>query len=346
MPFAFLRTCLTPARLGAAILLLVALPCLLALPWAGQPRVYNDQQLEVRQPPGWVAKAGGDSASAADSPGKTAAPASVVKKLEPFGSDNLGRSLLARCLLGGVISLGLGLAASAVAVAIGVSWGALAGYAGGRVDAFMMRVVDVLYGLPYILIVVMISVAVMGYKDRAEALVAKAKAAGTLSFDLKVLDYIGQHPLALNLATLVVAIGCVSWLTMARVIRGQVLSLRAQPFIESARAVGCGPARIFCRHLLPNCLGPIIVYATLAVPTAILEEAFLSFLGIGVQAPLPSWGGLAADGVGELAALREPGMQVGWWLLLFPCLLLGLTLLALNFLGDALREKWDPRRVS
>lgn len=338
MSFAFLRSCLTPARLGAAILLVVALPCFLSLPWTAQKRTYDGQRLVegvTRQPPGWV-KAEAPAASPELAPGK-------AESLEPFGTDDMGRSLLARCLLGGAISLGLGLCAAAVAVAIGVSWGALAGYAGGRTDAFLMRVVDVLYGLPYILIVVMVSVAVLGFKDKYEAVVAKAKEAGDLSLGLRIVDAIQRYPLAINLATLVVAIGAVSWLTMARVIRGQVLSLRSQPFIESARAVGCGPARIFFRHLLPNCLGPIIVYATLAVPGAILEESFLSFLGIGVQDPVPSWGGLARDGVAQLAVLREPGMHVRWWQLLFPCLLLGLTLLALNFLGDALREKLDPR---
>ncbi|MEO1237390.1 MAG: ABC transporter permease, partial [Planctomycetota bacterium] len=140
------------------------------------------------------------------------------------------------------------------------------------------------------------------------------------------------------------AIGGVSWLTMSRVVRGQVLSLRGQPFIEATRAVGMGPARVLSRHLLPNLIGVVVVYATLAVPLAILQESFLSFLGIGVRLPLPSWGNLASEGVRELPALTSPETPMHWWLLVFPCLLLGLTLMALNFLGDALRDRFDPKR--
>lgn len=309
----------TPARLGMVLFLAVALPCFLALPWAARPEVYNS------------------------APGPQAGPGLVAGSFHLFGTDAVGRSLLARCLLGGVISLTLGFAAATVAVSIGVVWGALAGYLGGRVDAILMRVVDVLYGLPTLLIVVMVAVGLMGFKDRFEAGVAAGKAAGDLSLGLRLVDAMNRYPLAVNLVALILAIGCVSWLTMARVIRGQVLSLKAQPFIESARAVGCSPVRIFFRHLLPNCAGPVIVYATLAVPSEILAESFLSFLGIGVQAPLPSWGSLAADGVRELAALGQPGLKVHWWLLVFPCGLLGVTLLALNFLGDAVRERFDPR---
>ncbi len=132
---------------------------------------------------------------------------------------------------------------------------------------------------------------------------------------------------------------------MARVVRGQVLSLRAQPFIEAARACGLSPVRIFLVHVLPNLIGPIVVYTTLTIPSAILQESFLSFLGIGVQAPLPSWGNLAADGLGELHALGQPHVSIRWWLIVWPCVLLGLTLMALNFLGDALRARLDPRRI-
>jgi len=143
----------------------------------------------------------------------------------------------------------------------------------------------------------------------------------------------------ISIITLLIAIGSVSWLTMARVIRGQVLSLKSQPFIESARAIGVPLSRLFLRHLLPNLTGPIVVYATLTVPTAILSESFLSFLGIGVREPLPSWGNLAADGLSELNLVR-----VRWWLLLWPCLFIATTLLALNVLGEALRDALDPRR--
>ena len=145
---------------------------------------------------------------------------------------------------------------------------------------------------------------------------------------------------AFDLTVLLVAIGGVSWLTMARVVRGQVLSLKNQPFVEAARAMGVPVSGIFLRHLLPNLVGPIIVYATLTVPQAVLQESFLSFLGIGVRAPMPSWGNLAAEGLGELNPIKSH-----WWVLLFPCLMLGATLLALNFVGEGLREGMDPKRA-
>lgn len=144
----------------------------------------------------------------------------------------------------------------------------------------------------------------------------------------------------LDILTLLFAIGGVSWLTMARVVRGQVLSLKTLPFVEAARALGASRTRIFVRHLLPNLMGPIVVYATLTVPQAILQESFLSFLGIGVKPPLPSWGNLAAEGLSELNPV-----QSNWWLLLFPCLLLSATLLSLNFVGEGLREALDPKRA-
>ncbi|MCC6681427.1 MAG: ABC transporter permease, partial [Phycisphaeraceae bacterium] len=201
-----------------------------------------------------------------------------------------------------------------------------------RVDAVMMRIVDVLYGLPYILLVVLVKIALQPGVE------------GVLGGGAY-----GDSPWAsgvANLVSLLVAIGGVSWLTMARVIRGQVLSLRQQPFVEAARAIGTPAHGIIVRHLLPNLVGPIVVYATLTVPQAILQESFLSFLGIGVQAPLPSWGNLAATGLGELHLLAAGIRDSAWWLLFFPCLLLGLTLLALNLLGDALRNRLDPRSAS
>lgn len=233
-----------------------------------------------------------------------------------WGYDNLGRSVLFRCLLGLVVSLAIGLGAALMSVTIGVLWGAIAAMAGGRVDAVMMRIVDVLFGLPYILMVILLKIALEG------------PLLGLLA---------GRTQLA-NLVLLAVAIGAVSWLTMARVIRGQVLSLREQPFIEAARAIGAGRLRILFHHLLPNLVGPIAVYATLVVPQAILQESFLSFLGIGVQQPVPSLGRLAADGV------QAVNTFVGyWWLITFPCLLLVTTLLALNFIGDGLRDAFDPK---
>ena len=226
-----------------------------------------------------------------------------------FGTDVQGRSLLGRCLLGGTISLSVGAAAAAISVVLGVTVGLVAGYRGGWTDALLMRLVDILYGLPYILIVILFQVAF-------------------------------QSSRAGSVVVLFVAIGLVSWLTMARVVRGQVLSLRAQPFIEACRASGLTEWRIFTRHLLPNLVGPVLVYATLTVPQAILQESFLSFLGIGIQKPLPSWGSLARDGL--LPALNP--IEHRWWLLLFPCLLLATTLLSLNFLGDGLRDVFDPKR--
>ncbi|MEM6552280.1 MAG: ABC transporter permease [Planctomycetota bacterium] len=293
--------------IGLGLLLAIGLPCFLLLPWSAQEAFYNNQRLEPAfqlQGPSWS---------------------------EPFGTDALGRSLLWRCLLGGAISLGIGLAAAGVAVVIGVLWGALSGYAGGRTDAVMMRAVDVLYGLPYILLVVLIGVALQPTLEQWLAALLPAGAAGTAT-------------LLANLLTLFVAISAVSWLTMSRVVRGQVLSLRNQPFVESARAIGAGPGRVLRVHLLPNLVGVIVVYMTLTVPLAILQESFLSFLGIGVQPPLPSWGNLASEGVKELPAMAVPSLPMRWWLLVMPCVLLGLTLLAMNFLGDALRRHYDPRK--
>lgn len=337
---ALIRRWSSPGWLGATLLALVLVPVVVMLPVSVQKRHYNNIRLQEgvpRQPPGWVTVP-------APAEAKAGAPAAPTRVLEPMGTDKQGRSLLHRCLLGGAISLAVGLAAAAVAVAIGVTYGALAGYLGGRADMLMMRLVDILYGLPYLLIMVMIKVAVDGLTDRMGAVVANA--GDDPGPWIRLCAFVQDHPLPVNLATLVLAIGCVSWLTMARVIRGQVLSLRSQPFIEAARAVGAGPGRIFFRHLLPNCTGPIIVYATLAVPAAILEESFLSFLGLGVQDPLPSWGALAADGVGQLVAIGQPDLSACWWLPLFPCALLGLTLLALHFIGDGLRERFDPRSAA
>jgi ABC-type dipeptide/oligopeptide/nickel transport system permease subunit len=238
-----------------------------------------------------------------------------------LGTDRLGRDLFTRLLTGGGISLAIGLAAAAISVIIGTLYGTIAATRGGRTDAVMMRIVDVLYGLPYVLLVVLLAVAMDGFlQNRADSIDP-----GTRQ--------------VINVLTLIVAIGGVSWLTMARVIRGQVLSLKEQPFMEACRAIGVPPVRQFTRHLLPNLMGPIVVYATLTVPQAILQESFLSFLGIGVQAPLPSWGNLAAEGLSELNPVRAR-----WWLLLWPCLLLAVTLLSLNFVGEGLRSALDPRR--
>ena len=226
--------------------------------------------------------------------------ASPPSRAHWLGTDEAGRDVYTRILYGGRISLMVGFAATAVSVLIGVFYGAFAGFAGGRTDAFMMRVVDVLYTLPFTVCVIILMV------------------------------FFGQ-----NIVLLFVAIGAVEWLTMARIVRGQVLSLKHREFVEAARALGVGRGRILVRHLIPNALGPIIVYTTLTIPQVILLEAFVSFLGLGVQAPMPSWGTLIGDG----ARLMEESP----WLLVFPSLALSLTLFSLNSLGDGLRDALDPR---
>jgi oligopeptide transport system permease protein len=280
-----------------------------------------------------------------------------------LGTDKLGRDLLIRLLAGGGVSIGIGLSAAAISVLLGTLYGAIAGYIGGRADAIMMRIVDVLYGLPYILLVVLLAVAgdaLLGnyisreparraYVTQAmRALEREPAAAIPAARERLEAEARDRYPprevsdatrTIYEVGVLLVAIGGVSWLTMSRVIRGQVLSLRSQPFMEAARAIGTPVPVQFLRHLLPNLLGPIIVYATLTVPQAILQESFLSFLGIGVRPPLPSWGNLASDGLVELNPVR-----IRWWLIVCPCLLLAVTLLSLNFVGEGLREALDPRR--
>jgi len=307
------------------VLAFVLLACVATLPWSmgsvksGETRLarYEASTLSLNLlPPAWQSLS---DAEAARIESARAAGQYVPGRL--LGTDRLGRDVFARLLAGGSVSLLVGLSAAAIAVLVGTLYGSVAGATGGRIDAMLMRFVDILFGLPSILLVVLLAVAVDGVIERRGA------------------DLSATARQAINIATLLVAIGGVSWLTMARVIRGQVLSLRAKPFMEACRAIGVGAPRQFTAHLLPNLVGPIAVYAALAVPAAILSESFLSFLGIGVREPLPSWGNMAADGLGELNTVDSR-----WWLLVAPCLSIALTLVSLNFLGDELRERFDPMR--
>ncbi len=312
-------------RIGFTVLACILLGCVATLPWSAGSVVtgatalprFEASNLSLNLlPPAWSTL---NTADAARIEIARSADQYIPSRL--LGTDRLGRDVFARLLVGGSISLLVGLSAAGISVLVGTVYGSIAGASGGRVDAVLMRIVDILFGLPSILLVVLLAVAIDGVLESR----------GT---DLSL----GMRQ-SINIATLLIAIGGMSWLTMARVIRGQVMSLRAKPFMESCRAIGVSPLRQFRAHLLPNLIGPIAVYAALAVPAAILSESFLSFLGIGVREPLPSWGNLAADGLGELNTVDSR-----WWLLAAPCLAIALTLVSLNFLGDELRERFDPMR--
>ncbi|RJS92869.1 ABC transporter permease subunit [Salinisphaera sp. Q1T1-3] len=217
-----------------------------------------------------------------------------------FGTDQVGRDLFVRTMTGGRISLMVGIVTTFVSLIIGVTYGALAGYLGGRTDSIMMRAVDILYSLPFMFFVILLVV------------------------------FFGR-----NLFLLFAAIGAVSWLDMARIVRGQTLTIKSQPYIEAARMAGSGTAKIIARHIVPNLLGIVVVYVTLTIPQVILFESFLSYLGLGVQPPATSWGALINDGTSE--------MSVAPWLLIIPSIFLAVTLFCFNFIGDGLRDALDPK---
>jgi len=289
------------ALAAGATLLALLLACLL-VPWLGPWRYDQTDLLLGPTPPSWS---------------------------HPMGTDYFGRDLMVRICVGGRVSFAVGVVATAVSLLIGVGWGGLAGYLGGRVDAVMMRLVDLLYTFPFLVLIILLTVLLAG---RDGALYA-AYLAAVGAFGADASD--PAHFSSFQIAFVVAALGAVSWLTMARIVRGQVLALRRRPFVLAARAIGVGHLGIIVRHLVPNAFGPVLAYAALTVPQVMLVEAFLSFLGLGIQEPLASWGLLVAAGAET--------MDLCPWLLGFPALMLTLTLLCLNALGDALRDALDPR---
>lgn len=233
-----------------------------------------------------------------------------------LGRDEVGRDVIARLIWGARVSLGVGLLATLVALAIGVPFGAIAGYAGGLVDDLMMRFVDILYSIPFVFIIIFLL---------------------TMLSEPKTKEYLRTNGID-QLTIVFIVVGAMSWLTMARVVRGQVISLKHEQFVEAAHVSGASQLRIVARHLIPNVVGVVIVYVSLTVPSVILTESFLSFVGVGVEAPDVSWGLMASDGLKVITPIRS-----AWWLIVAPGGALAVTLFALNFLGDGLRDAFDPR---
>jgi oligopeptide transport system permease protein len=271
---AWLRLLRNRAAVGAASILGFLVLLVIVGPWLS-PHGFETTDWNIYLPPQW-------------------------QSLHLFGTDAIGRDLLVRTLEGGRVSLLVGLVATLVSLVIGVTWGAVAGYFGGRIDGAMMRIVDILYAMPFMFFVILLMVV------------------------------FGR-----NLLLIFVAIGAVNWLDMARIVRGQTLSLKRKEFIEAAHAAGVGPLTIIRRHIVPNLLGVVIVYVTLTIPQAILIESFLSFLGLGVQEPMTSWGALVNEGARE--------MENAPWMLVFPALFLAVTLFCFNYIGDGLRDALDPK---
>ncbi len=239
----------------------------------------------------------------------------------PFGTDLHGQDLLYRVLSGARVSLIVGLAGACVSFLVGTTYGLISGYAGGRIDALMMRVVDILYAIPRLIILL---IAINAFDARTKDWLAAIDADGLIAYS--------------RIIILILSLGLIEWLTMARIVRGQVLALKAQTFVTAARSLGQSHWKILTRHLLPNLVGVVVIYLTLTIPAVILDESFLSFLGLGIEAPQASWGSLLADGAQAINPVRSY-----WWLLVFPAVTMSITLFALNFLGDALRDVLDPR---
>ena len=240
------------------------------------------------------------------------------------GTDLNGRDVLYRILIGGRISLLVGFSGAAVSLLIGTTYGLIAGYAGGRLDNAMMRLVDILYSVPRLIFILV--------------------CIGTLN--ARLLNFASEHGIAWlitysRIVILILSLGVIEWLTLARIVRGQTLALKNRQFVTAAVSLGQSHGVILFRHLLPNMLGVILIYLTLTVPAVIIDESFLSFLGLGVQAPMASWGSLLADGAGSLNPIK-----IRWWLVVFPAVAMAVTLLALNFLGDALRDTLDPKNTA